>query len=756
MSSSVRSRTPRPANVRTNSSTSIHIDREVSVVTSAADGSNKKPIYSTMPPVHSEHRRAQSSHEPNTATVSNLIRWKSMSRMSETSRFTHQGAPNTELASNKESMRALAEFLIRSEPPLTNFMSQTESDAANLHPIKNSALRIFGRQKSKKTVQSPKLLQLPDSAVAATTINGVRHIAISIPLEYDYLSYDTPTKSTPPSARPQSQPRLPGDRGPITVLKPVVEVRESAPSNLNNTKTKNDEERPKDGGKRLSRASVVTPAAEVLGPETTTTLGNFSTELNQQQTSRPVSSNAEGKLAVKPESATMRNSFVAVSPVNVARQNSTLSDPRHSGGTAYSTASIGSYPAHSRGPSSASSAPSAVQPSGFKVELPPRNLSTTKLSPTVQTELAQAYLANKAPAIEDTASSSLQSEKSAFFAGESTPGVIIGIAETAQSYNAAVGIQTISRSNTPKNLDSIPPSSPAPTRQLPDLPESPCVPSFMPSPSPPIAQKNSPTTGAIDDASSKGNSTTLTKSPTNDPRQIRQDSVKARKQRDVAIHRDKSITQERAPLVETLSSTNTQMPITAPAKSQKRRSISQEVARKRGFNSISEVMLVADLAPYTGVVKMEDLPFVPSPERTTNKRVKDTDSNGNMSARGTHTPPSSAGTETDSVVPNRRLLRSRGSSRNVGLDARRQDRRLKRNMSLREKEMDARLGKLERDNTMLMTTLSGIATSFGELSRVLPRARVMLREPGMLTDVEREMRDGGDEKMVRGERKAEI
>ena len=42
-------------------------------------------------------------------------------------------------------------------------------------------------------------------------------------------------------------------------------------------------------------------------------------------------------------------------------------------------------------------------------------------------------------------------------------------------------------------------------------------------------------------------------------------------------------------------------------------------------------------------------------------------------------------------------------------------------MSLKEKELDARLQKIERDNTTLLTMLSGIASSFGDLNKILPR-----------------------------------
>jgi hypothetical protein len=44
-------------------------------------------------------------------------------------------------------------------------------------------------------------------------------------------------------------------------------------------------------------------------------------------------------------------------------------------------------------------------------------------------------------------------------------------------------------------------------------------------------------------------------------------------------------------------------------------------------------------------------------------------------------------------------------------------------MSLKEKELDARLKKIERDNVMLLNTLSGIASSFQELHRLYPNGQ---------------------------------
>lgn len=72
------------------------------------------------------------------------------------------------------------------------------------------------------------------------------------------------------------------------------------------------------------------------------------------------------------------------------------------------------------------------------------------------------------------------------------------------------------------------------------------------------------------------------------------------------------------------------------------------------------------------------------------------------------------------VVSQRSSPKSSPRSVDSGLDTRRQERRSKRNMTLRERELDMRIEKLERDNAMLIRTLSGIGKSFGELSKLLP------------------------------------
>jgi hypothetical protein len=205
-------------------------------------------------------------------------------------------------------------------------------------------------------------------------------------------------------------------------------------------------------------------------------------------------------------------------------------------------------------------------------------------------------------------------------------------------------------------------------------------------------------------------------------RESRQDRVKARKQRDIESLRSK--TSSRTPLSETAPQNNTQAipspKIIAPPKNPKRSIVQyQEPARKKGVISLSPIMLVANLAPYTGLVLPTDLPAPRIPGKTS----------GSSTIRSAeHTPPhslSSSPSDTEHVrSPRRRLTSARRgeegrmlSPTGSMLESRRKERRVKRNLRERERELDARLGRIERDNEVLMGVLSGIANGFGELSR---------------------------------------
>jgi len=591
-------------------------------------------------------------------------------------------------------------------------MSIPDSDETNHGSIKKSALKIFGRKPKKPQ----KLLKLPDTAVAAKTLEGSRHIAISIPLEYDHLSKSQPPQRSGHSPN-NSQAKVIPPPAHVTVLKPVVEGRES------NSSHRTTPPRNRDGTRESSHSrppSAATPAAELLGAETTQTLENYYTQLNRQQKLK------EGTSGVKTrESSRSRRSsqgHVTVFPPDILRPDSQRTDSRHSAGTVYSSASTIAPHNRSRRVSSVSTAPS-VATASVKIDLPTRKSSISTISKTVQTELAQNYATAANASREDTPTPSNLSEKAESLASETS--TVVGTGETVQGYTA-VSVTHL-KGHTPKHL--IP--SPAPTRGLPDVPESPCIPDFLPSPSPPI-NRRSIMSGLIDNVSKTDSKPVEGSTDESNPvtLQSRQERVKARKARDIAALREKS---SREPLSDAVSTANrsrasSQTTIShSPARPQKRRSISLERSQRRSGNTLSPIMLVADLAPYTGTVYLSETP--PS-TRAARKRTSEASPKPHA-AKGTYTPPrsftSSCGSESDSTPKmgkrNRSQVHPPQSPSDQDLEARRRERRAKRNMSLRERAVEARLQRIERENAMLMSTLGGIANSFGELDRLLPKRR---------------------------------
>lgn len=117
MQSTVRSSAPRPLLDefgRHDSSNSIQIDQEVSVISHRKD--------SLKPTTAPKHLRPQSQGANVTVTAPQLSRWNSDSRTSNTSRGSSRyparpqarrimSAEVDSLESNRESMKALAEFL---------------------------------------------------------------------------------------------------------------------------------------------------------------------------------------------------------------------------------------------------------------------------------------------------------------------------------------------------------------------------------------------------------------------------------------------------------------------------------------------------------------------------------------------------------------------------------------------------------------------------------------------------------------------
>ncbi|KAK9776286.1 hypothetical protein SCAR479_06898 [Seiridium cardinale] len=90
-----------------------------------------------------------------------------------------------------ESLRELIEFLRETPPPPGNLMSVPDSFSSPSSEDGKWAKTINAirhKQRKSRRKHRPPSIKLPDSAIAATTTGGHRHIAISIPLEHSYLT----------------------------------------------------------------------------------------------------------------------------------------------------------------------------------------------------------------------------------------------------------------------------------------------------------------------------------------------------------------------------------------------------------------------------------------------------------------------------------------------------------------------------------------------------------------------------------------
>ncbi|CAD6445599.1 756ff0c0-806b-46b9-a6b3-8dc792daca37 [Sclerotinia trifoliorum] len=114
------------------------------------------------------------------------------------------------------TMKDLSDFLMSYDPPAHNLVA----------PPQATARKRFGllRRKQKREPKPNQFLKLPDTAIAAKTRQGVQYIAISIPLEHDYLGK---TQTPPePASRFERAPAL--DRVPVVVHKPVYDAGQLA------------------------------------------------------------------------------------------------------------------------------------------------------------------------------------------------------------------------------------------------------------------------------------------------------------------------------------------------------------------------------------------------------------------------------------------------------------------------------------------------------------------------------------------------
>ncbi|KAK1837009.1 hypothetical protein QBC39DRAFT_366548 [Podospora conica] len=150
-------------------------------------------------------------------------------------------------ANDRDTSFGLLDFLRNKTPPPENYMSDPNQLKGGEPPAKKkkgvvlSLLRLGSKfRRGKKAGQptsstpspAPPLLRLPDSAVAGRTIDGHRHIAISIPVEHAHVDgiVDEPRPAAEPSPADQPPPKDAAKQGPITIRrKPLSSKTRAAP-----------------------------------------------------------------------------------------------------------------------------------------------------------------------------------------------------------------------------------------------------------------------------------------------------------------------------------------------------------------------------------------------------------------------------------------------------------------------------------------------------------------------------------------------
>jgi hypothetical protein len=145
-------------------------------------------------------------------------------------------APHLHRGHGRDGLAEIVEFLRNHAPPPDNFMSLPDSNSPDAEERGRWARlrRITGRSKSMP--RAPVRIRLPDSAVSGRTIDGHRHIAITIPIEAYPIGDATRTQypvfpqtdSRPQSSSQGSVRTITNDRGTVTVLRTVDEDRESS------------------------------------------------------------------------------------------------------------------------------------------------------------------------------------------------------------------------------------------------------------------------------------------------------------------------------------------------------------------------------------------------------------------------------------------------------------------------------------------------------------------------------------------------
>ena len=626
--------------------------------------------------------------------IPQLNSWNSGSKnKQETVREKHSSQRLKEMQDSRENMLALAEFFKKNHPPPGNYMSQHESDG---EPVLNIFGKLVNRRKSgSRKKKETRLIQLPDTAVAARTIGGHRHIAISIPVQYSSTQSarinDKPLPQAPVDIRSSSLPprgrTTKQQRGPVVVLKPVREVHESIGarihSNVQNAQPLH----------KTSRADSIQPAVESpIQNASQSFQSHEATLMKKQSRSSTGGSDLSSEISMEEIEARKVASDIYADRSEIVDSNA----------TGYSTSSESTIDGHLRGKSSVSTVESCASID------PVHHLSPSSLPRALETELRAA--AAKMSAYDEFRLSTQYSSDHR----DSTPEILC----RELFDNPSSMVYDASACNN-AGVESIPPICPPPDRKLPDLPPNDALSRTLSSGSTRTAQ-------TVDSQSS----TTLSARYLENGQLSRQESIRTKTKRPVGNTRQKS------------STSNSLRSASRIAASEKRRlndwgvdSMPQPTTDMR----ISNVMVVADMSPQPIKPRLATPKTSETPPRATPSRSRPRAHTKTLSTSRTtiYSPLTQTLSLTQSLthpvhteITTHHRSDSRASHSSASqhsnsnsnsahelesLTSRRQARKAARNASIKDQAIEARLRRLEMDNKILLEALSGIAGGFGLL-----------------------------------------
>ncbi|RDW80069.1 hypothetical protein BP6252_04707 [Coleophoma cylindrospora] len=655
MHTSVRSVTPRLVTVRrpsNKSNSAVYVDREVVVVSTAADEpTERNTIYSSTPSSSINEAKNGPREAQSYLRTSAFAQHVDVDRPASGSNHQHSSIRSFRrmsthdvvlLESNRQSMKELADFLMTREPPPDHYMSIPESRELP-SAQKRSSFNLFRRRKSQQ-FQGPRLLQLPDSAIASKTSGGHRHIAISIPIEHDYVG----NSSRIGSPRGTYDDRMGGRNG--LLLNPVRSFELPSPAQRRS---------PNIAGSPNLPAAISIPNGGKTG------IGGHA---RLQCTCPP----KRGSMLL--ENLSLGTGPVVEPGVELSPRRSVNKGLRHSIGPIYIDKGL---PPPPHEPRPTSTVPSLR--STYRYSLPPR-ISSKGSTRKPFSDAAAASNVQRAYGHKPTmsgASAMSGGEESLYSVGSlHTAGVV----DLQNVVGNKLHVRTKSNSSDHVGMYIVRPSTAPLERQLQAV----------------IDMKKAKPNRSSTSIDSREKQVVLAS------RQCRRERVRAKKQRDIAAHKEHGSSKP-------MQSENGSRLDSGRVRTRSSSSLTRELGvKKRNANAITPIMVVATVEPSfdykaasrgRSIKRRADPPLSHTPPRSSASQASDEDIIARQPRKST-----AIGSVT---------TRARLSKRHSILSQHHQI------AQEREADLDLRLSRIERDNTILLHTLSTISRSFLDLNRLL-------------------------------------